>query len=336
MSSWRTASSTPRAESVRQYPAEPRWCEWCGKYLGLVRGCHIRRGKGRFCGRKHAAQWRAKHNDEKRLEAVRAANAARAKYPAEERSCLVCGKSLGRIRGSRLKNGRGRFCGEHRYLWGRYKKLNRERKGKIVACPVPGCDVTRYLEPGELLRKSFTGLCRTHNGLTDEALRDLKEGRDEVVRHERELRIKLQEMDKVDPQTAAAATNVTPGNFHAALRHERAGSPKNGRPPVAVVTVENYKGTTVPRVVSGQLELIGWERERYGTGNARRRLAPARMRAKGRGSKVGRPRKLKTEDAKAKARELRAQGLGVRDIAVELGVGKSTVARFLRSDCPNS
>jgi hypothetical protein len=205
-------------------------CEWCERPCAKGR---------RFCSRSHAKKWEWEHNREKRLKAVRAANAARAKYPGEERSCLVCRKSLGRIRGSRIKNGRGRFCGEHRYLWGQYKKLHRERKGKIVACPVPGCDVTRYLEPGELLRENFTGLCRSHNGLTEKALRDLEEGRKEIVRHERELRIKLQEMDKVDPQTAAVATNVTPGNFHAALRHERAGDQENGRPPVEAVTVEN-------------------------------------------------------------------------------------------------
>jgi hypothetical protein len=239
------------------------------------------KAKGRrFYNRSCAAQWRAAHNDEKRLEAVRAANAARA-GPTERRFCLHCGKDLGEIPLHRLEDGRGRFCGEHRYLWGRYKKLHRERKGKIVACPVPGCDVTRYLEPGELLRENFTGLCRRHRGLTDEALSNLEDGRDQVVRHEEDMRIKLQRMGKVDPQTAAAAAYVTPGNFHAALRHERAGDPSKGRPPVTFVEIENHKGTTVRRVASGQLELGRWHEGRYGGTAVYGRLASARAAAKG-------------------------------------------------------
>jgi hypothetical protein len=297
-------------------PAEPRRCQGFGKPCGKPIGPRALRCKS--C----AAKWRAAQpSDQKRIEAAREAKAAKAKYPAEERFCLVCGESLGRVPGHRIKDGRGRFCGKHRYLWGRYKKLHRERKGKIVACPVSGCEAEpRYLEPGELLRVNFTGLCRRHRGLTEDALRDLETGRDTNVAHEQEMRTKLQRKGKVDPQTAAAATGpageprMTPGNLHAALRRQRAGDPEKRRPPVKVEMVENHKGTLVPRVVSATREFGRWGQLRYGTTAVFGRLAVPRAAEKG--TKVGRDEALTAPEI-ALGLKLKDAGWGYRRIAAK-------------------
>jgi hypothetical protein len=208
MSSWRTASSSQRAESVRQYPAEPRWCEWCGNYLGVVRGCHIREGKGRFCNRSHAAKWRAAHNDEKRLEAVRAANAARAKYPAEPRSCLRCGKDLGRVRGSRIHAGRGRFCSHScvmRWYWENEPQgLRRPRLGRVATC---ACGrKTRYLWPSRAGQRYCTR-CRSQRR---EVLAHLAFMREEDRNALRQIR---REEDLYDRHDAAARLGRSPGHI---------------------------------------------------------------------------------------------------------------------------
>jgi DNA invertase Pin-like site-specific DNA recombinase len=80
---------------------------------------------------------------------------------------------------------------------------------------------------------------------------------------------------------------------------------------------------------------LGGEQVRTHAGRAaRNRLAW--VRAAERGTEMGRPRELTDEDPRAmRAREMRAQGLGVRAIAAELDVSKSTVARFLQG-CPKS
>jgi hypothetical protein len=208
MSTWRTASTTSRAESVRKYRAEHRWCEWCGKYLGLVRGCHIRQGKGRFCDRSCSARWRAAHNDEKRLEAVRAAAAARALYPAEERSCMRCGKDLGRVRGSRIRTGRGKFCSHScvmRWYWEHETDgLRRPRRGRVARC---ACGrKTRYLGPSRAGQRYCTR-CRSQRREILAHLAFMREADRKAL-----AQIKREE-DLYDRHDAAARLGRSPGHI---------------------------------------------------------------------------------------------------------------------------
>jgi hypothetical protein len=143
-----------------KYPAEERWCEYCGKSLGAIPGGQLRHGKGRFCDHSCHMSWRWANQRQDRMEDMGKAAETRRKYEQAERSCRHCGKSLGLLNGSRIVSGRGHFCSRRCVMLHGWSQggLRRERTGQLVKCP--GCGAERYRRPSRL----GTDYCRKCRG----------------------------------------------------------------------------------------------------------------------------------------------------------------------------
>jgi len=100
-------------------------------------------------------------------------------------------------------------------------------------------------------------------------------------RQEDEVNEQLQRMGLVDSRAVAAAIVYSPHTIRGAALRERAGRPAGGRPPTKHVEVVTGAGIVVRRVVSDALALGRWYADRFGTWDARNRLAPARSKARG-------------------------------------------------------
>lgn len=86
-----------------------------------------------------------------RPDLVEPMRARMTKYPAEQRQCLSCGKSLGTILGWVIRRGGGKFCLDcvlsgdaGRWLW---EHQLGGRRGKVVTCKCG--KTTRYLSPSQ-------------------------------------------------------------------------------------------------------------------------------------------------------------------------------------------